>query len=179
MVQLKIHPSDGHGLFTTLLCLNANFTMMTPASSHSRQNSNRVLRPKSPNRMEKHICYASSMITTCVTVILDHPITKSSNASAWLGRPPSWLDQHGLLLNVIWLIDDNNNKWWSYELFMALVTYFFTNSDIWYVMSGTPCFFLNLSMWDISYLSIIKCIFIPIIYDTCINLYVIIICCKS
>jgi hypothetical protein len=59
-----------------------------------------VLRPKPPNLVEKRIRYASSMISTRVTVILDRSITKFSSASAWLGQAPSWLSQHSLLLYV-------------------------------------------------------------------------------
>jgi hypothetical protein len=50
MVQLKIRASNGHGLFTTLLCLDASFAMTPYASSRSCRNSNQVLRPKPKNR---------------------------------------------------------------------------------------------------------------------------------
>jgi hypothetical protein len=52
----------------------------------------------------------------------------------------------------------NNNQWWSYELFMALIIYFFINFD----MCGTPYFSLNLSMW---YIRTVKCLFISIVHD--------------
>jgi hypothetical protein len=65
-----------------------------------------ALRSKPPNPLEKYIRYASSMILTRVTVVLDHLITKSSSASAWLGQPLSWLGQHGLLLLCILALVD-------------------------------------------------------------------------
>jgi hypothetical protein len=89
--------------------LEASFAMMPRASSCSHWNSNRVLspkpkkyppvilRPKPPNRLEKCIRYVSSTILTHVTVILDHPIIKSSCAFVWLGQLSSWLGQHGIL----------------------------------------------------------------------------------
>jgi hypothetical protein len=68
--------------------------MITPyASSYSRWNSNRVLRPKPktvqpvvlrlkpPILPKKRIRYASSTISTRVIVVLDRLITKSSGAS--------------------------------------------------------------------------------------------------
>ena len=110
MVQLEIEASDSHALFTTLLCLTANFAMTPRAASSSPRTPTGfwglnpktvqavVLRPKPSNRSEKRICYASSALSTRVTVVLDRPITKSSSVSAWLGQPPSWLGQHGQLL---------------------------------------------------------------------------------
>jgi hypothetical protein len=67
---------------------------LPPPVSH--WNFNQVLRRKpenhpagdwnnKQNRLEKHIRYASSMILTHVTVILDHPITKSSCTSGQYG----------------------------------------------------------------------------------------------
>jgi hypothetical protein len=58
------------------------------------------LRPKPPNPLKMRIHYASSMVSTCVTVILDRSINKSSSASAWLGQLSSWVCQHGLLLRM-------------------------------------------------------------------------------
>jgi hypothetical protein len=55
-----------------------------------------VLGTKPPNRLEKCIRYASFMISTCVTDVLNHPITKSSSAFTWLSQPPSWLGQHAV-----------------------------------------------------------------------------------
>jgi hypothetical protein len=127
MDQLKICPTDAHGLFKTLLRLDASFTMTPRASSRSRLDSNQFLRPKpkkpscwwfwGPNRqtpLEKCIYYASSTISTSVTVVLDCPITKSSSAFAWLGQPPSWLGQHGLLhLYSCLLMSPSTRHLWS------------------------------------------------------------------
>ena len=52
--------------------------------------------PNHQTKLEKCIRYASSMISTRVTVILNRPITKSSCDSTWLGQPPSWLGQYVL-----------------------------------------------------------------------------------
>jgi len=90
----------------TLLHLNASFMMTPRASSRSCRNSNQDFGPKPKNclaggfeaqttNLEKCICYASSTISTHVTVVPGRSITKSSSAYAWLGQPPSWLRQHG------------------------------------------------------------------------------------
>jgi hypothetical protein len=85
MVQLEIQTSDGYGLFTTLLRLDASFTTTPRASSRSCRNSNRilrskpenrptvVLRSKPPNCLETRIRYASSTISTCAPIVLDRP----------------------------------------------------------------------------------------------------------
>ena len=46
MVQFLIDAFDGHTFFMTLLRLDVSFAMMPRVASHSRLNSNRVLRPK-------------------------------------------------------------------------------------------------------------------------------------
>jgi len=92
MFQPLISVSDSHEPFTTLLLLDASFVMMPRGASKSIPNSNLVLRPKDeiasadgfkakpPNPLERCLHYASSTISTRVTIVLD--ITKSSNASA-------------------------------------------------------------------------------------------------
>lgn len=71
-----------------------------------RRNSNRILMPKPKNHraggFEAQTTWRniSAMPPACVTVVLDHSITKSSNTSAWLGQPPYWLGQHGHPLHM-------------------------------------------------------------------------------
>jgi len=101
MIQLKIQASDGHRLFTNLIC----FTLMQASRWHhvhlpvptgtptrfwgpnpKTSDPPVVLRPKLPNYLEERVRYTSSTISTCVAVVLDRPITKSTCASAWLGH---------------------------------------------------------------------------------------------
>jgi hypothetical protein len=51
-----------------------------------------VLRPKSPNSLKKRIGYASSTVSTCFTIVLDHPITNSLQCLCltWLTIVLTW-----------------------------------------------------------------------------------------
>jgi len=95
MVQHEIEASDCHALFTTLLRLDANFTMTPHAASSSRWNTNQVLRPKPKNRPaggfeakttkppeEAYPLRLLRYLKTRFTIVLNRLITKSSSASA-------------------------------------------------------------------------------------------------
>ena len=94
MVQLEIGASNDHGLFTTLLRLDASFTMTPRANSSSRRNPVRVLRPKPenclpvvlrpkpPNPLGEAYLLCFLHVSTRVTVVLNHPAVKSSSAFA-------------------------------------------------------------------------------------------------
>jgi hypothetical protein len=111
IVQLEIQASDGPDLFHDFASPRCKLLMTPHTSSYSHRNSNQflrpkpkenvqpvVLRPKPQNPLEKHNRYASSTISTRVTIVFDRPVTKSSSAFAWLGQPLSWLSQQCLLL---------------------------------------------------------------------------------
>jgi len=101
MVHLLIGASNSRELFTTLLRLDVSFGMTPHIASRFCRNYNQVLRPKPenrppmvlrpkpPNPLEKRIRYASYTISTCVTVVLDRPITSSLS-------PPLDLANHRL-----------------------------------------------------------------------------------
>ena len=109
MVQLEIQASDGHELFTTLLCLDTSF-MMTPCvipnsisgfEAQSRKPSTGGLEAQPTKLLWRSVSTTPPPWSRCVSPsVLDHPITKFSNASAWLGQPQSWLGEHNLLLHM-------------------------------------------------------------------------------
>jgi hypothetical protein len=83
-----------------------------------------------------------------VTIVLDRTITKSSNASAWLGQPLSWLGRHGLLLHMYScssmppsLSDPWSDFWPSWPLSPSLRSILHRSQSI-----GTAHLYLTFSM---------------------------------
>lgn len=119
MIQLEIQAFDDHN--SSRICFTAStlptwwrhvppsILIKTVTGFWGRKpenHSSMVLRLQPPNLPKKRIYYATSTISTCVTVILLTPRSLSPSAPLLgLGQPMSWLGQTVYSSHVLLLID--------------------------------------------------------------------------